>query len=142
MILVDATAWIEYLRATGGPVDLRVRELIAAREPLAVTDLVLMKVLAGARDDAHRHRLRRLLAGCAYLPVEGPGDYERAADLYRRCHAAGIKIRRLPECVIATVAIRHGAALLHADPGFDDIARCTPLQLAALGGTDGARRSQ
>lgn len=130
MILVDATAWIEYLRATGSEIDLRVGELLEAEHPLAVTDLVLMKVLAGARDDEHRDRLRRLLARCAYLATQAPGDYERAADLYRRCHAVGAKVRRLPECVTAVVAIRHDVALLHADEDFTAIAGCTPLRIA------------
>ena len=130
MILVDATAWIEFLRATGSPADLRLSELLDSDEPLACIDLVLMKVLAGARVDEHRDRLRRLLARCTYLPTEAPADCERAADLYRRCHAAGVKVRRLPECVTAVVAMRHGLPLLHADQDFEAIARCAPLECA------------
>ena len=80
MILADTSAWIEYLRATGSPVRPRLAELLAAGRPIAVTDLVLMEILAGACDDAHRDRLRRLLAGCEYLATDGPADYERAAD--------------------------------------------------------------
>ncbi len=130
MILVDATAWIEFLRATGSPADVRLRELVEADERLAVTDLVVMKVLAGARDDAHAEQLRRMLARCEYLPVHAPGDFERAAELYRRCRDEGAEVRRLPECVIAIVAMRCGAALLHADSDFDAIARCAPLAIA------------
>jgi predicted nucleic acid-binding protein len=129
VILVDSTAWIEYLRATGSPVDIRLRELIAADEPIAVTGLGLMKVLAGAHDDAHRDSLRRLIARCRHLPVDDPADYEVAADLHRQCRAAGVRIRHLPECLTAVVAIRCRAQLLHADPDFDAIARTAPLQL-------------
>jgi predicted nucleic acid-binding protein len=136
VILVDATAWIEFLRATGSPADVRLGELIAADEPLGFTDLVLMKVLAGARDDDHRDQLRRLLARGMYLAADAPADYERAADLYRRCHAAGARVKRLPECVTAVVAMRNDVALLHADRDFDLIARCAPLafDLADPGG--------
>lgn len=130
MILADTSAWIEYLRATGSPVHLRLTELIAAKAPIAVTDLVLMEVLAGARDDAHHNRLRRLLGGCGYIPTDGPTDYEQAADLYRRCRTGGSTIRGLPDCLIAVVAMRRGAALLHADRDFDAIARFAPLQIA------------
>lgn len=128
-ILVDATAWIEFLRATGSPADRRLTGLLETEQPLAVTDLVRLKVLAGARDDDHRDRLRGLLARCAYLPAEAPADYERAAELYRRCHAAGHPVRRLPECVTAVVAMRCGCPLLHADADFEAIARCAPLEL-------------
>jgi predicted nucleic acid-binding protein len=130
VILVDTSAWIEYLRATGSRVDLRLRDLLATEQPIAVTDPVLMEVLAGARDDAHRDRLRGLLARCDYLAVEAPADYERAADLYRLCRAAGLTVRRLPDCLIAVVAMQHGAALLHADRDFDAIARCAALEIA------------
>lgn len=138
MILIDATAWIEYLRATGSPVDWRVRELVATGEPIATTDLVLMKVLAGARDDAHRDRLRALLARCAYLRVEAPGDFERAADLHRGARDAGLMIRHLPECLVAVVAMRHGASILHADPDFDVIAEAAPLRIDRTPLADGA----
>ncbi|HEX4345214.1 MAG TPA: PIN domain nuclease [Solirubrobacteraceae bacterium] len=132
MILVDSTAWIEYLRATGTPADLRIQALLRAGEPIATTDFILMKVLAGARGDEHRDRLRRLIAGCSHLPTDAPGDYERAADLYRNANAAGTKIRRLPECVTAVIAIRHDVALLHADRGFDAIAEFAPLRIASM----------
>jgi predicted nucleic acid-binding protein len=128
VILADTSAWVEYLRATGSAVHQRLRALLAAGEALAVTDVVLMEVLAGAADDVHRDRLR-LLAGCEYLPVEAPADYEQAADLYRLCRARGVTVRRLPDCLIAVVALRSGAAVLHADRDFDAIARCAPLQI-------------
>jgi len=127
VILVDGTAWIEYLRATASPVDDRLAALLAADAPLAVTDLVVMKVLAGAADDAHRDRLRRLLARAHHLPVVAPDDFERAADLHRRCRDAGVAVRHLPVCLIAVVAMRHDATVLHGDPDFDAIAGCVAL---------------
>ena len=51
MILADTSAWVEYDRATGSTVDLRLRDLIAADGPIAVTEPVIMEVLAGARTD-------------------------------------------------------------------------------------------
>jgi predicted nucleic acid-binding protein len=130
VILADTSAWIEYLRATCSPVHQRLRALLVSGDTLAVTDVVLMEVLAGAADDAHRDRLRRLLAGCEYVPVESPEDYEQAADLYRLCRARGVTVRGLADCLIAVVALRCGAAVLHADRDFDAIAACMPLQIA------------
>ena len=48
MILVDTSAWVEYLRATGSPVHLRLRRLIADEDDLATTEVVIMELLAGA----------------------------------------------------------------------------------------------
>lgn len=131
MILVDSSAWVEFLRATGSPAHLRLRSALEEGAELACTDVVVMEILAGARDDADRDRLRRLLYGLAFLPVEGPVDYERAAELYRLCRRAGETPRRLADCLIATVAIRSEAELLCEDAEFLAIARHAPLRLAA-----------
>ena len=132
MILADSSAWIEFLRATGSDVHLRLRGLLDQQEDVCTTDVILMEVLAGARSDQERDELRRLLYGsCTLLPLEGPAEYERAAELFRHCRRGGETIRKLTDCLIAVVAIRAGVELLHRDGDFDAIARHTPLRLAA-----------
>jgi hypothetical protein len=131
VILVDSSAWIEFLRATGSPTHRRLRSALQQGVALASTDVIVMEILAGARDDADRDRLRRLLYGSEFLAVEGPADYERAAELYRACRAAGETPRKLTDCLIATVAIRSDAELLCEDVDFLAIARHSSLRLAA-----------
>ena len=131
MILVDSSAWIEFLRATGSPAHLRLRSALEQGGALASTDVIVMEILAGARDDADRDRLRRLLYGLEFLAVDGPADYERAAELYRLCRRRGETPRKLSDCLIAAVAIRCGVELLCEDADFDAIARHAPLRLAA-----------
>lgn len=130
MILADTSAWVEYLRATGSPVHLRLRKLIANEGDLVTTEVVMMELLAGETAPEGVTRLRRLLGRFELLPVEGLADYEAAAELYRRCRTGGETIRNLTDCLIAAVAVRHGAILLHRDQDFDVIARHTPLQVA------------
>jgi predicted nucleic acid-binding protein len=131
VILADTSAWVEFLRATGSPAHLRLRELIASQDDLATTDVVVMELLAGATTHEGMVQLRRLLLRFQHLPVEGLADYEAAADLYRRCRAGGETVRKLTDCLIAVVAVRNGAALLHRDHDFEVIARHTPLRLAS-----------
>ena len=131
MILVDTSAWIEYLRATGSPVHRRVRRLVETGEAIATTEPVVMEVLAGARDSAHLRSLRRLLTGCELLPVEGLLAWERAAGIWRICRRAGGEtVRSLTDCLIADVALGARVPVLHADRDFEVIARSTDLQLA------------
>lgn len=130
MILVDSSAWIEFLRATGSPAHLHLRSALRDETELASTDVVVMEILAGARDDADRDRLRRLLYGQLFLAVDGPADYESAAELYRLCRKVGETPRRLSDCLIAAVAIRHDAELVCEDADFTVIARHAPLRLA------------
>jgi predicted nucleic acid-binding protein len=130
MILVDSSAWIEFLRATGSPVHLHVRSALQEGAELACTDAIVMEILAGARDEADRDRLRRLLYGLEFLAVDGPTDYEHAAELYRLCRAGGETPRKLTDCLIAAVAVRNEVELLCEDADFLAIARHTPLRLA------------
>jgi predicted nucleic acid-binding protein len=131
LILIDTSAWVEFLRATGSPVHRRVRAALEQDVELASTDVVVMEVLAGARDAHDRDELRRLLYGLTLLAVQGPDDYEQAAELCRACRAQGETPRKLTDCLIAAVAIRNGAEVLHADADFLTIARHAPLRLAA-----------
>lgn len=130
MILVDSSAWVEFLRATGSEVHLRLRSALRKDEALASTDVIVMEILAGARDEADRERLRGLLYGLEFLAVDGPADYEGAAKIYRACRRAGETPRKLSDCLIAAVAIRAGAELLCEDADFATIARHTTLRLA------------
>lgn len=128
MILVDTSAWIEFLRDTGSPVCQRLDDLLAAE--IATCDVVRMEVLAGARDEQHLQQLRRLLARASTLPTE-PVDYDAAAALYRTCRQRGYTVRKLIDCLIAAVAIRGKVSVLHRDADFDILAQYTDLQVDA-----------
>ncbi len=124
MILVDTSAWVEFLRDTGTSVCNEVDRLLS--EEFATCDPVRMEVLAGARDDAHLRRLRGVLARATTLPTES-SDYEMAAALYRSCRHGGETVRRLIDCLIGAVAFRHGALVLHADSDFTTLAGCSEM---------------
>ena len=126
MILVDTSAWIEFLRDTGSAVCNRVDGLLD--DDLAICDPIRMEVLAGARSETHLRSLRGLLARASLVPTHSI-DYEDAAALYRTCRRSGDTVRKLIDCLIAAVAIRADLAVLHADTDFDVLARHTPLHL-------------
>ena len=127
MILVDTSAWIEFLRDTGSTVCGRVDAALGG--DIAICDAIRMEVLAGARDGRHLDSLRRLLARASVLPTE-PVHYEEAAALFRRCRRRGDTVRRLIDCLIAAVAIRADIPVLHCDGDFDVLARHTELEIA------------
>jgi predicted nucleic acid-binding protein len=128
MILVDTSAWVEFLRDTGSTACRAVDELLATE--LAICEVVTMEVLAGARDEHHLGDLRRLLARAIVVPMV-PADYEDAASHYRTCRRGGETVRRMIDCLIAAVTIRAGAQLLHHDADFTVLARHTSLRIAS-----------
>jgi predicted nucleic acid-binding protein len=122
VILADTSAWVEFDRASGSQVDGRITGLIAQGGPLAVTEPVMMEVLAAARGELQFERLNALLLRCELLAFEAPTDFEQATRIYRRCRAAGIMPRGILDCMIASVALRTGASLLSADADLHRIA--------------------
>lgn len=126
MILVDTSAWVEFLRDTGSPVCARVDDLLGAR--IATCHPVRMEVLAGARDERHLKDLRGLL-GRATLLQTIANDFEAGASLYRTGRRSGSTVRKLIACLIAAHAIRAGVPLLQTDSDFELLAKHTDLML-------------
>lgn len=129
MILADTSAWVEYDRATGSAVDQRLTALITSGGPLAVTEPVMMEVLAGARSDQHENDLRRLLLRFDLLRFDAIADFDAAARIYRRCRRAGVTPRGMIDCMIASVAWRQEAALLAHDADLGRVARVVGIDL-------------
>lgn len=131
MILADTSAWVEYDRATGSTTDQALTSLIAEGGiNLAVTEPVLMEVLAGAKDEERHADLERMLKSFRWIRADPVADFTGAAKAYRACRAGGVTPRGLIDCMIASIAIRTGARLLAADRDFTDMARVLPLRLA------------
>lgn len=129
MILADTSAWIEYDRATGSTVDIRLTGLIESQDPVAVSEPVVMEVLAGARSEERASDLRRLLLRFHLLRFDSVVDFEGAAAIYRRCRASGITPRGMVDCMIANVALRTESTLLAHDSDLSHMARVVGIEL-------------
>jgi predicted nucleic acid-binding protein len=129
LIVADTSAWVEFLRKTGSEVHLRLRRLIADGGRLAVTEIVVMELLAGARSQYHAEELRAHLLSFPVLRLRGLDGFDAAAALYRACRAAGETVREMSDCLVAVPTIEAGATLLQADRDFEVLARHTPLKL-------------
>lgn len=129
MILADTSAWVEYDRATGSPVEQRLTKLIGEQGLLAVTEPVVMEVMAGARDDRRDRTLRRLLLRSHLLAFDAAADFDAAARIYRLCRRNGVMPRGMVDCLIASVARRHEATLLAQDVDMSRVARVVGIEL-------------
>lgn len=129
MILADTSAWVEYDRATGSRVDLRMTALIAGGGPLVVTEPVIMEIAAGARTDNREQLLRRLLLRFDLLRFDPTVDFDAASHIYRRCRRVGVTPRGMTDCMIASVARRYGASLLARDADLTRVAEVMEIGL-------------
>jgi len=127
--LADTSAWVEYDRATDSSVDRRLSDLLETAGSVAVTEPVVMEVLAGARDDRRETDLRRLLLRFELLSFDPVSDFDGAVRIYRRCRAAGVTPRGMIDCMIASVAWRRGATLLAYDADMDRVSRVIGVEI-------------
>jgi predicted nucleic acid-binding protein len=136
VILADTSAWVEYDRGTGSSVDRRLAELVESGGPVAVTEPVVMEVLAGARDDRREEDLRRLLLRFELLGFDAVSDFSGAVRIYRRCRASGVTPRGMVDCMIAAVAWRRGATLLAQDADLTRVAGVIDIELDPASASD------
>jgi predicted nucleic acid-binding protein len=111
----------------------RLQDLINIGADIVTTEVVIMELLAGEWDEVALADLRSTMLEFPVLRVHGLSDFEQAATLYWRCRAGGKTIRSLSDCVIAAVAIRAGATVLHTDRDFDALAQHTELRIESVG---------
>lgn len=131
MLLVDSSVWIDVTRGS----DTDAARFVAQRqeEELAVTGVVFQEVLQGAIDDGVYDRLRAMLMGLLLLEPREFSTYEIAAQLHRRARAAGLTIRKPTDCLIAALALEHGALLVHNDRDFVLLAKVEPALMVYPG---------
>lgn len=72
-------------------------------------------------DDLRRRRLLRVYDDFPSAGITAD-DFDLAAELYRAAQQHGYTIRAQLDCLIAAIALRAGATLVHNDVDFDRIA--------------------
>ena len=122
-MIVDSSAWVEFLRATGSREHLRIKKALQERSPLLLCSTVLQEVLQGAKNAKDALLLESGLSSLQRIEsTDIFAQAQLAAQLYARCRWAGFTLRSSGDCMIAALAIETGQALLHRDRDFDYIA--------------------
>lgn len=131
MLLVDSSVWIDVIRGgiTQGASFLEQRD----DEELAVTGIVFQEVLQGVNDDRIFEDLRNKFLGMLLLEPRELSTYEIAAQLFRRARGSGFTIRKPADCLIAALALEHGALLVHNDRDFIFLSQVEPSLLVFPG---------
>jgi predicted nucleic acid-binding protein len=128
MLIVDSSIWIDQTlgRLTDGC------HFVANRDELdeiCITGVIFQEVLQGARSDSDFERHREMLGAYPLLEPRELSTYEVAAQLFRWARAAGFTIRSANDCLIAAIALEHGALLVHNDRDFMHLAQVEPALL-------------
>lgn len=132
MLLLDSSVWIDGMRAHSTEAT-RFLEARGEHEEIATTGIIFQEVLQGIRDPGQLERMRQVLWSTLILEPRELSTYEVAAQLYRNARAAGFTIRKPTDCLIAALALEHGALLLHNDRDFVFLAQVEPALMVYPG---------
>ena len=124
MIVVDSSVWVAHFRNLASR-QVVLRRALFRREELLVDDIILLKVLRGARTSAMPCGS---YAVCTPLMLGG-AIAGQAAWNFRALRAAGITIRSSPDLIIGTYCIEHRHTLLHDDRDFGPMHEHLGLQV-------------
>jgi predicted nucleic acid-binding protein len=132
MLLLDSSVWIDAHRglATDATRFVQIRD---EHEEIATTGIIFQEVLQGIREQAAYERMRQVLWSALILHPRELSTYEIAAQLYRNARAAGLTIRKPNDCLIAALALEHGALLVHNDRDFLALAQIEPALMVYPG---------
>lgn len=136
LILIDTSAFIEFLNRTGSVFDREITRLIEEdTEDIALANLTVTEVLQGIRDDGRFQITRDALLTFTILAPRGVESYVAAAELYRECRRQGLTVRSTIDLVIAQIALENDAVLLHNDRDFGAIGTACGLRTYLLAST-------
>lgn len=123
MILVDTSAWIDFLKPDNSEPKIILHQLVEEGEDICLADINVMEILQGVRSEKDFKRLKKYLLEFPVFSLKSSQSYIEAARIYRTCWKKGVTIRKSIDCMIARVAIENGLTLLHKDTDFDNIAK-------------------
>jgi len=120
MVLVDTTVWIDFFAGKSTPETEELERLLNEGVDICTCGIILTEVLQGIREEEDYQRTLSKFDTFLFLPMNRQ-LFVKAAQLYRSLRHRGITIWKPVDCMIASVAIEHGIALLHNDRDFDSI---------------------
>jgi predicted nucleic acid-binding protein len=129
LVLIDTSAFIEFLNRTGSREDLLIEQLITNDDEIAIPDIALTEILQGIRNEQEYIDVRKSLLTFPVLSLTGTNSYISAAELYRKCRKKGATVRNTVDLLIAQIALENKATLLHNDRDFTAIADICDLKV-------------
>jgi predicted nucleic acid-binding protein len=122
VIVVDSSAWIDFLNGRDAPHVGRLRALFGTDEIL-VGDLMLCEVLQGLDSRRAAWEVESLLRSFEVVPWPATRSRLRAARNFRVLRRRGITVRKTIDLPIGTWCIENRRRLLHNDSDYRPMAR-------------------
>ena len=117
MVIIDTSAWIEYLG--GGVADVVNKvDLCLEQDLVGMGDLIYCEVMQGIRPPRERREVSGLLLSLPQFDMVGFSMAEKSAANYRLLRSKGVTVRKTIDVLIGTFCAEHGLQLIHHDSDF------------------------
>ncbi len=117
-ILIDTSAWIEFLRGHAGGVADAVQEAIELYQA-RLCGPVKAELLQGAKGNKEKEQLRLIFEVVPSMATE-EADWSQAGEMLQSLRSKGITVP-LTDALIATIAQRHSTPILTLDQHFSHL---------------------
>ena len=104
MVVIDTSAWIEFLNDTGHPVVDDIEHALD-NELVCLGDLIFCEVLQGIRDTRERKKVKSLFGTMHREAMGGLAICEKASDNYRHLRSLGLPVRKTIDMIIGTLSL-------------------------------------
>lgn len=122
-VLVDTSAWVDFLNGQASPERQALADLVAGQDELCTCGVIVAEVFQGLRRDKGRDELQRLFRDLLFLEPSGIELYLRSAEIYRLLRQRGATVRSTIDCLIAALAEENGSYILARDRDLEAILR-------------------
>ncbi len=118
MVIVDTSAWIEYLK--GGIPDVVAKvDSCLDQDVVGIGDLVYSEVMQGIRSPRAQTRVSSLLLSLPQFEMVGFAIAGESAANYRLLRSKGVTVRKTIDVLIGTFCAQNGFQIVHSDSDFD-----------------------
>ena len=130
MVLIDTSVWIFALKKNFHPFVKDKIEKILVESNVAITGIIELELLGGAKTEKEYDRLKSRLDALYYIETT-KSLWDSASRLAFDLKIKGVNVP-YTDILIAASAIKEKAVLLHADSHFDTIAKHSELKVESL----------
>lgn len=130
MVLIDTSAWIFALKKNFHPSIKERIEQILVESDVAITGIIALELLGGAKTEKEYERLKSRLDALYYIETT-KSLWDAASKLAFDLKRKGVNTP-YTDILIAASSMQEKAILLHADSHFDTIAKHSDLKVESL----------
>ena len=128
MVLIDTSAWIEFLNDGRPDIAQRVDEALE-NEVVTMGDLIYCEVMQGIYGHRERQSVADLFLSLPRFDLCGFAIAETASANYRLLRSKGITVRKTIDVIIGTFCIENEMTLIHNDVDFTRMAPVLGLRI-------------